>query len=327
MLRFRRFPDRIFRSKIACFALLAILQLAVGMAATGATFHVASAASPQWLQSQHTRQLFYLRVPTGPPYGASSTGGDTTSFSLPVFERLRQDRRAFSEVMAYAPLGSGKIAVHAGDITEEARGEMVSGNFLSGLGVKMELGDGFKIEDERRHTPFIVLSLDYWTHLYSRNPGVLGETMYINGVPFSILGVTAEGFSGVEPGKPTDFWIPLQNRPELTPWGISPKERTLYGSPNWWCLGLIARLAPGMDAQRAAAEATPEFRAAAYASLGAPSPEHPAPALSLAPAKEIGGLKGGYRKRTLALVALTTLLLLECVYVAVRVRMWKAARR
>ncbi|HZD76115.1 MAG TPA: ABC transporter permease [Acidobacteriaceae bacterium] len=325
MLHFCRFPDRIFRAKIACFALLAVLQLAMGMAATGETFNVASAASPQWLQSQHTRQLFDLRVPTGAPYGASSTGGDTTSFSLPVFERLRRDHRAFAEVMAYAPLGSDKIAVHAGDISEEARGEMVSGNFLSGLGVKMELGDRFKMEDERRHTPFIVLSLDYWTHLYIRNPGVLGETMYINGVPFAILGVTAEGFSGVEPGKPTDFWIPLQNRPELTPRGISAKEQTLYGSPNWWCLGLIARLAPGMDAQRAVAEATPGFRAAAYASLGAPSPE--SPALSLVPAKEIGGLNDDSGNRTPVLKALAALLLLmACGYAAMRIRMWRTAR-
>jgi hypothetical protein len=240
-----------------------------------------------------------------------------------VFEGLRQDRRAFAEVMAYAPLGSDQIAVHADDISEEARGEMVSGNFLSGLGVKMRLGDGFKIEDERRHTPFIVLSLDYWTHLYSRNPGVLGQTMYINGVPFAILGVTAQGFSGVQPGKPTDFWIPLQNRPELTPWGISAKEQTLYGSPNWWCLGIIARLAPGVDAQRAVTEATPGFRAAAYASLG-----HPAPALSLVPAKEIGGLNDDSGNRMPLLKALVALLLLAaCGYAAMRIRTRTATRR
>src|ERR1700679_2421930 len=147
MLHFRRFSNRIFRSKIGRLALLAILELALGMGAMATTVSVTNAALPNWLRTQHSQQLFYLNVPTGAPYGASSTGGDTTSFSLPVFEALRRDRSAFSEVMAFAPLGKDKVAVHAGEVSEEATGEMVSANFFSGLGVKMRLGGGFKTED------------------------------------------------------------------------------------------------------------------------------------------------------------------------------------
>jgi hypothetical protein len=327
MLHFRQLSNRIFGSKVERFALLAIVGL--GMGATAATASVTNAALANWLRPQGSQQLFYLNVPTGAPYGASSTGGDTTSFSLPVFEALRRDRSAFSDVMAYVPLGKDKVAVHEGNVSEEARGEMVSANFFSGLGVKMRLGGGFKMEDVRRHTPFVVLSFDYWTHLYSRDPWVAGEkVIYIRGVPFAVLGVTAEGFSGVEPRRPTDFWIPLQNRPELTPWGSSATEQTLYGSPNWWCLRLIARLAPGMDAQRAVAEAAPEFRATAYASLGAPSPEHPAATLSLVPAPGIQGVHDPSRERTPLLAALAALLvLMVCGYAAVRIRVRKAARR
>ena len=325
----RQFSNRFFRSRIECFALLAILELALGVSATAATVSVTNAALPNWLRAQHTQQLFYLNLPTGAPYGASSTGGDTTSFSLPVFEALRRDRSAFSDVMAFTPLGRDKVAVHAGDVSEDATGEMVSANFFSGLGVKMRLGGGFKPEDESRHSPFVVLSFDYWTHLYSRDPWVAGEkVVYIGGVPFAVLGVTAEGFSGVEPGRPTDFWIPLQNRPELTPWGSSPKEQTLYGSPNWWCLRLIARLAPGMEVQRAMAEVAPEFRAASYASLGAPAAGHPAATLSLVPAPGIQGVSDPSREQMPVLAALAALLvLMACGYVAMRIRMGKAARR
>jgi len=140
--------------------------------------------------------------------------------------------------------------------------------------------------------------------------------------------LTAEGFSGVEPGRPTDFWIPLQNRPELTPWGSSPKEQTLYGSPNWWCLRLIARLAPGMEVQRAMAEVAPEFRAASYASLGAPAAGHPAATLSLVPAPGIQGVSDPSREQMPVLAALAALLvLMACGYVAMRIRVRKAARR
>lgn len=261
-----------------------------------------AAASP----GHRAQELFYLQLPTGAPHGASSTGGDTTSFSLPVFEALRRDQRAFSDVMAFAPLGNGKVVVHAGKISDAATGEMVSGNFFSGLGVRMKVGGGFTLEDERRHTPMVVLSIAYWKRLYSRDPTALGRTIYIQGVPFAVLGVTEEEFSGVEPGRPTDFWIPLQSGPVLNPWGSSKR---LDGSPNWWCLRLIARLAPGVDAGRAVAEATPGFQAAAYTGLGEPSLEDPKVTLALVPATGIQGLGGGYPEGMLALMAVVTLLL------------------
>jgi hypothetical protein len=305
------FLVRRFRRKAERFMILAILALTAGMSAT--------AASP----GHRSQELFYLRLPTGAPYGASSTGGDTTSFSLPVFEALRRDKRAFSDVMAFAPLGNGEVAVHAGNVSEDATGEMVSGNFFSGLGVRMRLGGRFKMEDERRHTPVVVLSFAYWTHLYSRDPDVAGRTIYIQSVPFAILGVTAEGFSGVEPGRTTDFWIPLQSRPALNLWGSS---QMLDGSA--WCLRLIARLAPGVDAERAVAEATPAFQTAAYAVLGAPSPEHPKVTLALVPAVGIEGAGEGYPEWMLVLMGVATVLLLAaCGYAAMRMRGRRERRR
>jgi MacB-like periplasmic core domain len=304
-----RFPVSHFRSNAGRFTLIAVLALTPGMGA---------AASP----GHRPQELFYLQLPTGAPYGATSTGGDTTSFSLPVFEALRRDTRAFSDVVAFAPLGNGKVAVHAGNISGAATGEMVSGNFFSGLDVRMKVGGGFKMEDERRHTPLVVLSIAYWKRLYSRDPSAMGRTIYIQGVPFAVLGVAAEGFSGVEPGRPTDFWIPLQSRPELNPWGSAQR---LDSSPNWWCLRLIARLAPGVDGQRAVAEATPAFQAAAYARLGAPAVGHPKATLALVPATGIEGVDGGYSEWELALMAGATLLLVAASgYAVMRMRMRRA---
>ena len=316
----RRFP---------VFALTAILTLALGIGATTAIFSVTNAVLLRSLPLPHPQQLYYLHVPTGQPYGASNTGNDDTSFSRPTFEYLRQDHRAFSEVMAFVPLSNDKVAVRARGIPSEGSGEMVSGNFFSGLGVPMRLGSGFNLEDEQRHTPLVVLSFAYWTKLFSRDPGALGRAIYIKGIPFGILGVTAEGFSGVEAGQFTDFWIPLQSRPELNPWGNSPDENTLYGSPNWWCMRLIARLAPGVDAQRAVAEATPGFQAAAYASLGAPpDAKHPKVTLALVPAKGIQGLGDNYRAPVLILMALVTLvLLIACSNVAMLIIARNASRR
>jgi len=296
--------------KFPIFAATTVLTLALGMGATTAIFTVMNAVLLRSLPVPNPQQVFYLNVPTEQPYGAWNTGNGDTSFSRPVFEALRQDRRAFSDVMAFVPLSSdSKVAVRIGnDSPEQASGNMVSGNFFSGLGAPMARGRGFTLDDEKQHAAVAVLNYAYWTRRFSRSPGALGQTIYIKGLPFTIIGVAGQDFPGVEPGQLTDLWIPLQSSPALSPWGESG-ELTLYGSPNWWCLMLIARLAPGITAAQAVAEATPAFQAAAYASLGTPDPKRPKVALALVPAKGIQGLGDNYREPITILMALVTLVL------------------
>ncbi|MGO9335948.1 MAG: ADOP family duplicated permease [Terracidiphilus sp.] len=297
--------------KSPIFAVTAILTLALGIGATTAIFTMMNAVLLRSLPVPNPQQLVYLHVPDGQPYGAFNTGDSETSFSLPVFDAMRSDRHAFSDVMAFVPLSDdGKVAVRVDDgEPEQISSEMVSGNFFSGLGVSMARGRGFSLDDEKQNAPVAVLSYAYWTRGFARNPAVLGQTIYVKGTPFTIVGIAAGGFPGVEPGALTDLWIPLQRRTELNAWGNSP-DQTVYTSPNWWCLRLIARLAPGVTAQQAVAEATLGFQAAAYASLGTPDPQHPKVKLALAPAKGTEGLGDNYREPITILMALVILVLL-----------------
>ena len=113
---------------------------------------------------------------------------------------------------------------------EEAEGDMVSGTFFSGLGVKLARGRGFSEQDEASHAPIAVISYSYWTRRFASDPDVLGKTLYVNGVPITIVGVAAQGFEGVEAGGSTDFWIPLQSRAELNAWG-NPRRMGKHTSP------------------------------------------------------------------------------------------------
>lgn len=231
--------------------------------------------------------------------------------------------------MAFAPLSTDKVDVRSGnDQAEQASGEMVSGNFFEGLGVSMARGRSLKLADENQHAAVAILSYPYWTGRFSRNPAVLGQTLFVKGVPFTIVGIAREGFSGVEPGDVTDFWIPLQRRTELNPWGNS-SDQSLDGSPNWWCLRLIARLAPGVTPQQAIAEVTPAFRAAAFAPLGkTPPAEEQKLKLVLAPARGLQGL-GDYNQEPIRiLMALVGLvLLIACSNVAMLIVARNASRQ
>ncbi len=314
--------------KSPLFATITILTLALGIGATTAVFSAMNAVLLRRLPVPDPQQLVYLMVPDGQPYGASNTGDSDSSFSLPVFAALRQDRRAFSDLMAFAPLSTDKVDVRTGnDLPEQASGEMVSGNYFSGLGVSMARGRAFTMADENQHAAFAILNYSYWTRRFSRDPSILGQTLFIKGIPFTIIGIASENFPGVEPGSVTDFWIPLQRRVELNPWGSGP-DASLYGSPDWWCLRLIARLAPGVTPQQAVAELTPAFRAAAFADLQSSQAEQDKLKLVLASARGLQGI-GDYDpdpiRILMALVALV--LLIACSNVAMLIVARNASRQ
>jgi predicted permease len=312
------------------FTLTVVLTLALGIGANSAIFSVMNAVLLRGLPVPNPQELVYINVPSGQPDGAGNTGNSTTSFSEPVFEDLRQDHRAFADLIAFVPLAIGKVAVRFGNTPEEATGDMVSGNFFSGLGVSLARGRAFTIDDERSHAPVVVLSHAYWTRRFSRDPGVLGQTLFIKGDAFTISGIAPEGFFGVEPGVSTDFWIPLQSRTDLNAWGNAPEDNTLYGSPTWWCLELIARLPPGVSPANALAEVTPRFQRVAYTGLSAPDVKAPKVTMAFKAAQGIQGLDSGSNYKTgvsLLMTLVGLVLVIACTNVAMLMVAKKGARQ
>ncbi len=88
-----------------------------------------------------------------------------------------------------------------GNESETAWADMVSGNFFSGLGVPLERGRGFTIEDETGRSQAAVISYAYWTRRFGRRPDAVGSTLYVKGVPFTIIGITAQPFVGLGRGR------------------------------------------------------------------------------------------------------------------------------
>jgi predicted permease len=295
-------------SKSPGFTAVAIFTLALGIGGNTAVFSVMNTVLLRYLPLPNPLQLVFLRLPDGPPDGLSTTGDDDRSFSYPVFEALRKEHAVFSDLMAYMPLAVDKVAVRIGEDPEEAEGDMVSGNFFSGLGVSFARGRGFAFEDETAHSSVVVLSYSYWTTRFGRSPSAIGETIYVKGVPFTVIGVTAQGFYGVEPASSTDFWIPLQNRPELNAWG-EEGLKTLYDTPKWWCIQLIGRLVPGVTESQAMAKLDPAFQSAALIGLGTPDPKAKKSILAFSSTQGIQGIRDGYQKPIQILLAMVGLVL------------------
>lgn len=291
------------------FTITAMVTLALGVGANTAVFSVMHAVLQRTLPVADPDRVVYLRT-TAPPNG-TGTIETAETFSYAVYDALRAQTGAMKALIAYVPLSASKVAVRYGSQPEEAEGDMVSGDFFSGLGVTLQRGRGFTEADEKDQAPIAVISNDYWTRRFARNPDVLGTTLYVNGDGFTIVGVSARGFEGLEAGQSTDFWIPLQNRPELNAWG-NPTEngKTYMADPTWWCLRLIARLAPGVSREQAVAQLQPVFQAAAYIGLGSPAAGEKKPVLSLVDAKGFPGYAEMYGKPVRLLMGMVGLVLL-----------------
>lgn len=308
------------------FTAVVVLTLALGIGANTAVFSAMTAVMLRLLPVRDAGRLVYLN--TTESIHSQSGDGDT-SLTEYIFEQMRARRDVFSDVVGFAPLSFHKVAVRYGREPEEARVEMVSGNFFSGLGVPALNGRTFQGEDERIHAPVAVLSYDYWRRRTGGDPAAVGRILEIRGTPFTVVGVAMHGFTGVDHGRPSDVWIPLQDSPNFQPWDQPPGAGlTLYGSGHvWWCLKAIGRLQPGMSEAQAVSRVQPAFQRAATEGVEVPKGA-PAPALYFKPARGIEGLRDNYKEALSALMLMVWLvLLIACSNIAMLVVARNGARQ
>jgi len=317
-------------SKSPGFTLTAVLTLALGIGANTAVFSVLNALLLKMLPVRDPQQLYTLRLLHGgtQPPNTYGTGNGNTSFSFPVFEALRSQSRIFADLIAYVPLGLGDVPVRYGNTPTTKPGEQVSGNYFSGLGVPMIAGIGLTQADEKEHNSKVVLSYEFWTSVFSRQPSVIGQTLYVRGIPFTIVGVTAPGFFGVDAGHVADFWIPLQMRPELNAWGFPGDRGTLYTSPKWWAVPMVARLARGVSPDQASQVVQGVFWQAATAPLGTLDFKRWPASLGFTPIRGIANYANAYREPVELMMALVGLvLLIACTNVALLILAKCSARQ
>src|SRR5262249_39589999 len=115
--------------------------------------------------------------------------------SYPIYQDIQQRAEPLAEVMYRRPVPA---SVSIDNRTERVQAEMVSGNYFTMLGVKPALGRVFNSdEDDRTYMghPVVVLSYDYWTNRFARDPSVIGKKILVNDYAMDIVCVSAQGFA------------------------------------------------------------------------------------------------------------------------------------
>jgi hypothetical protein len=131
------------------------------------------------------------------------------------------------------------------DGAERIFSNVVTTNYFSVLGVTAAAGRVFGPADDRPDaSPVVVLSHRFWSRRFNAAPTIVGQTLQLNGHPFTVIGVAGEGFRGAGIVAP-DVWAPVGMAAALKP----------GTSPDFLLVMMGARLKPGVVASQAAAEA------------------------------------------------------------------------
>ena len=230
------------------FTGIAVLSLALGIGANTAIFSLLDALLLKPLPVEQPEQLVFVgtAVPDQP-------GRWNSIFSYPVFRDLRERNSVFSGMFARSML---TMSMSGGGQTERVLGELVSGNFFAVLGVGPQLGRVFTEADDQvpgAH-PVAVISFNFWQRRFGANPQIVGQTISLNNYPFTVIGVAAQGFHGVEVGFAPDVRIPIMMDNQVRPGPLVFENRG-----NMW-LAVMARLKPGVSVEQAQAAADTDFQ-------------------------------------------------------------------
>jgi predicted permease len=237
----------LLRSRL--FTCVAVLSLALGIGANTAIFTLLDQLILRSLPVKQPEQLVMIWS-TGPHMG-NNRGPRASSY--PMYREFQQKASAFSYVFCrfFTPL-----SVSFDNRTERVNAELVSGNYFDALSVKPAIGRVFSPEQDDRvykGHPAVVLSHDYWTSRFNADPGVVGRKILVNNYPMVIVGVSAAGFSGLDPSTSPEIRVPIQMKPLMTAgWDDLGNRRS-----QW--IHTFARMKPGFTLQSAKASLQPLF--------------------------------------------------------------------
>ncbi|MBX6331353.1 MAG: ABC transporter permease [Gemmatimonadaceae bacterium] len=235
--------------------LVAITSLALGIGANAAIFSMFDELLRRPLPVWEPERLVNLGAP-GPKPGSQScniAGSCDHVFSYPMFRDLERAHTAFSGIAGHVAFGAN-ISYH--NQTLNGGGELVSGSYFPVLGLRPALGRLLGPSDDQTigANYVAVLSYGFWQTQLGGDPGVLNQTIVINGHPMTVVGVAPEGFKGTSVGFQPMVFVPITMRGVMNPWFHDFDNRRSY-----WVY-LFARLAPGATIEQARAALNAVYR-------------------------------------------------------------------
>src|SRR5829696_5698958 len=170
--------------KAPVFTSVAILSIALAIGANTAIFSLVDQLLLRLLPVKDPRQLVLV---TGEGFQYGNGWGDGNELSYPRFIDLRDNNRVFSSMFCRF---SYVLHIAFGGQTERIAGELVSGNYFSGLGVNPRLGRLIGAQDETAAGAdrVAVITHAYWKSRFVGDPAIVGKTILVSNEPITVIG-------------------------------------------------------------------------------------------------------------------------------------------
>jgi predicted permease len=315
----------------AGFTMVAVIALALGIGVNTTSFTAYKAFFASPLDARDPGRMVDLAL-------ILHSGATASYFSYSDYQAYRDGLHSFSGVIAEGGgqqltmsgaegiarqrnSGMGSLVVKlrllpaSASDAQFASALFVSENYFQVLGATAVRGRLFQAEDTQAlgAFPSVVISEAYWQKEFGGDPALLGKTIRLNGIAFTIIGVTPHNFVGTTGFAVPDFWLPLSLEPL-----IHAHDDFLHDRENQ-CCRLFARLAPGVSIAQAQSEMT--VLAGHLRTLHDPQSELSKPATALiwpgsswpVPLRQYGGLRFAI---LLILAACGMVLVIACANVA-----------
>jgi predicted permease len=242
MLKSLRHAVRLLK-KAPGFTLVSVCSLAIGIGATSAMFSFGDALLLRPLPVPEPSRIAAVTTSTGQVFA-------NTALSYPDYRDYRDGNRSFDGLLAASGASFG-FKPNATALPKIAFGMYVSGNFFRVLGVQPALGRAFLPSEDQAvgRDAVVVLGHDFWVNQMNSNPSVVGSTMWLNSVPFNVIGVAPEQFTGIDQFVKYAMFVPLAMSARLSGNDLLEKR-----DMRW--LTVKGRLKPGVTVAQASADLT-----------------------------------------------------------------------
>jgi len=242
LLRDVRVGVRILR-KNPGFSLAAVMVLALGIGANTAIFSLVNAFLLKPLVIHNPAELVGC-------FSREVRRAKYRGFSYPEYVDVRENSRVFTDLAAH---DMAMVGISEGGTTRRAFADIVSANYFATFGVPLFRGRSFTAEEERPASaiPVAVVSYGYWKKM-GGDSQELGKGVRINGRLYTVVGITAEGFTGTSAMLSPELYLPLGDY-ELATNDFEGRGRELAARDNHQLI-LVGRLGAGVSQTSADAQ-------------------------------------------------------------------------
>src|SRR5271155_3101360 len=194
------------RNKVTSIA--AILSLALAIGSCTSAFRLIDALLLRPLPIEHPERLYVL---SKYGMGYDNKPGEWHSWAYPDFQLMRTAAKGQAELIAIAYANRQDVTYKTDSEMEQANVQYVSGWMFPTFGIEAAAGRLFTENDDQKlgAHPYVVLSFDYWTRRFGRDPRVVGKTIHFDDGVYQVIGVSEKKFTGTEPGTVVDIFVPI----------------------------------------------------------------------------------------------------------------------